>query len=169
MVGYSIGAALVSVDDPAGSTESSWTLQPISLVYTARLWGNGARYWSEFYYYKAMLDASSTKIGQDAERYGMRLSLQKNLKIAPKFSAWLGAGIDISQENFMTRHTVDSDGFLIKAYPDREGTSVAGVVNAVSEWPLAHAWNIAAKLEHTIPIDGHITESLVSVILLYRY
>jgi len=103
MVGYAIGAALVSVDDPAGGTEASSTPQPITLVYTARVWRSSLRYWSELYYYKTLLDASSTKIGQDVERYGMRLSLQKNLKIMPKFSAWFGAGLDISQEKFTTR------------------------------------------------------------------
>ena len=169
MIGYAMGAALVSVDDPAGGTEASWTLQPITLVYTARVWRSSLRYWSELYYYKTILDASSTKIGQDVERYGMRLSLQKNLKILPKFSAWFGAGLDISQEKFTTRHTVDRDGFLIKAYPDREGANVAGVINVVSEWSLPRNWIIAAKLEQSIPFDGHITESLAAVTLLYRY
>ena len=85
MFGYGIGGAFVSVDDPVGDTETRWTLQPITLIYTARLWDNGIRYWSELYYYKASLDASSTKIGQDAERYGMRISFQKRLKINPNF------------------------------------------------------------------------------------
>ena len=169
MVGYGIGAALVSVDDSAGSTEATWALQPITLVYTARVWSSSLRYWSELYYYKTMLDASSTKIGQDAERYGVRLSFQKNLKILPNFSAWFGAGLDISQEKFTTRHTVDSDGFLIKAYPDREGKNLAGIVNVVSEWSLPRNWIIAAKFEQSIPADGHITESLAAVTLLYRY
>ena len=169
MFGYGIGGAFVSVDDPVGDTETRWTLQPITLIYTARLWDNGIRYWSELYYYKASLDASSTKIGQDAERYGMRISFQKRLKIIPNFSTWYGAGIDISQENFTTRHTVDSDGFLIKAYPDREETNLSGVINLVSEWSLTHRWSIAAKLEQSIPTDGRISESLAAISLLYRY
>lgn len=169
MLGYSIGAALVSVDDPAGGTEDTWTLQPITLVYTARVWRSSLRYWSELYYYKAMLDASSTKIGQDAERYGMRLSLQKRLRFIPTLTTWFGAGIDISQEKFTARHTVDSDGFLINAYPDREGANVAGVINVVSEWSLPRNWMIAAKLEQSIPTDGRITESQAAVTLLYRY
>lgn len=162
MVGYGIGAALVSVDDSAGGTEASWTLQPITLVYTARVWRSSLRYWSELYYYKTMLDVSSTKIGQDAERYGMRLSFQKRLRLIPKLTTWFGAGLDISQEKFTTRHTVDSDGFLIKAYPDRERANLAGVINVVSEWSLTRNRMIAAKLEQSIPGSGHITDSLAS-------
>lgn len=169
MLGYGIGAAFVSVDDPAGSTDPSWALQPVTLVYTARLWSNGIRYWSELYYYKAVLDAGPTKIGQDAERYGMRFSLQKSLTIIPKLPIWFGAGIDISQERFTSRHTVDVDGFLITSYPDREETNLAGIVNIVSEWPLTRDWIIAAKLEQSIPGNGYITESLAAVTLLYRY
>jgi hypothetical protein len=169
MLGYGIGGALVSVDDPAGSTESSWTLQPITLTYTARIWSNGFRYWSDLYYYQAKLDASPTNIGQDAERYGMRLSFQKRLHIVPNFSTWYGAGIDISQEKFTTRYTVDNDGFLIKAYPDLEETSLAAIINVVSEWSVTRDWIIAAKLEQSIPTNGQISESLAAITLLYKY
>lgn len=169
MLGYGVGAAFVSVDDPAGSTNSSWTLQPITLTYTARIWGNGFRYWSELYYYQAKLDASPTKIGQDAERYGMRLSFQKRLQTIPSFSTWFGAGIDISQEKFTTRYTIDSDGFLIKAYPDLEETSMAAIINIVSEWSVTRDWIIAAKLEQSIPTNGQISESLATITLLYKY
>lgn len=169
MLGYSIGAAYVSVDDPAGSTKTSWGLQPFTLVYTARLWSNGIRYWSELYYYQAMLDASPTKIGQDAERFGMRLSFQKKLQMIPNLSTWFGAGIGISQAKYTTRHTVGNDGFLIKAYPNRKETILAGVINVVSERSLTRNWTIAAKLEQSIPFDGRIQESLGAVVLLYRY
>ena len=169
MLGYSIGAALISVDDPVGDTETTWTLQPITLTYTGQRWSNSVRYWSEFYYYRATLDAGPTKIGQDVEHYGMRFSFQKNLPIIPKLSTWFGAGIDISQESFTARHTVDADGFLIKAYPDREETTFAGIINVISEWPLTRDWVIAAKLEQSIPGNGYIKESLAAVTLLYRY
>jgi hypothetical protein len=58
-----------------------------------------------------------------------------------------GAGIDLSEEKFTARHSVDSDGFLTAVYPDREKTTLASVINIVSEWPLAQDWFIAAKLE----------------------
>lgn len=169
MLGYSAGLALVSVDDPAGSTETDLVFHPITLVYTARLWRDSIRYWSELYYYQAKLDASPTKIGQDAERVGMRLSFQKKLSVIPTLSTWFGGGIDISQEKFTTRHAIDSQGFLTAVYPDREKTTLAGVINVVSEWPLAQDWIIAAKLEQSIPLGGDLKESLAAVTLLYRY
>ena len=169
MLGYSIGAALVSVDDPEGNTKASWTLQPITLIYTARVWSNSIRYWSELYYYRAKLDADLTKIGQNAERYGTRLSFQKSLPVSPKLSVWFGAGMDISRAKYTTRHIVDNDGFLIKAYPDREETTLSAVINVASEWFATPSWAIGAKLEQSIPFDGHIKESTAAVTLLYRY
>ena len=169
MVGYSIGAAHVSVDDPAGNTKQNWALQPITLVYTARFWSKRIRYWSELYYYQTRLDAGLTTIGQDAKRYGMRLSFQKNLPISPKLSVWFGAGADISQAKYSTRYTVDNDGYLIKAYPDREETTFAGLINVVGEWTITRSWAIGAKLEQSIPLNGDIKESLAAVTLLYKY
>jgi hypothetical protein len=99
----------------------------------------------------------------------MRLSFQKRLPIISKFSAWFGAGIDISQEHFTTRHTVDNDGYLISAYPNLEETTAAGIINIISEWSMTRDWVIAAKLEQSIPGNGHIKESLVGITLLYKY
>ena len=169
MLGYSLGAALVSADDPPGNTKPKWIIQPIILVYTARFWNDSVRYWSELYYYRTVLDATPTKIGQDAKRFGMRLSFQKNLPITPKLSTWFGAGIDLSQEKLTTRHTVDSDGFLTEVFPDRKEITLAGIINVVGEWPLKDNWIIAAKLEQSIPINGYLKESLAAVTLLYRY
>lgn len=169
MLGYSIGAALVSVDDPEGDTEASWSIQPISLIYTARLWSNGIRYWSELYYYQAKLDADPTNLGQDAKRYGLRVSLQKSLPVSPKYSLWFGAGVDISQASYTKRHTIDNDGFLLTVSPDREETIFAGVINLMNEWSISRKWSIGAKLEKSIPFEGDIEESLAAVTILYRY
>ena len=156
MLGYSLGATVISVDDSAGDTDA------------VRLWSS-VRYWSEFYYYQATLDAGLNRIGQDARRYGMRFSLQKSLPVTPKWLTWLGAGVDISQAKYTTRHTVDDEGFLLETYPDRKETTAAGVINIVGEWSLTRVWTIGAKPEHSFPSNGHIKEPLAAVTLLYRY
>lgn len=169
MLGYAIGVTQVNVDDPAGDTDTRWALHPLTLIYTARLWSNGIRYWSELYHYQTTLDPGPTKIGQDVERYGMRLSLQKSLPVTPGMTAWFGAGFDLSHTRYSTRHTVDDEGFLIRAYPDRDETGLAGILNMSSEWAITRDWMIGAKFEHSVPIDGQITESLLAMSLLYRY
>lgn len=168
MFGYSIGAALVSVDDPVGDTDTVWVLQPVTLIYTARLWSS-VRYWSELYYYQATLEAGLNKVGQDVRRYGTRLSLQKSLRVSPKWLAWFGVGVDISQAKYTSRHSIDSDGFLLETFSDREEIAAAGVINILGEWSLNRDWFIGVKLEQSFPDKGHVKESLATVTLLYRY
>ncbi len=167
-LGYAMGTAYVSVDDPAGNTAKEWTLLPLTLIHTDWLIGD-IRYWSELFYYKAVLDPTASKVGQNMEQYGFRISLQKNLRVTRLWVPWFGVGIGASQVIYTTRHTIDSDGFLLAAYSDREQTSVTLLLNIVSEWPLARNWDIGVKLEQAIPIDGDINESSALIMLLYRY
>jgi len=167
-LGYAMGTAYVSVDDPAGNTAKEWTSQPLTLIHTDWLIRD-IRYWSELFYYKAVLDPSASKVGQNVEQSGLRFSLQKSLRVTRLWAPWFGVGIGASSVTYTTRHTVDSDGFLLAAWPDREQTSIALLLNIVSEWPLTRNWDIGAKLEQTIPIDGDISESSALIMLLYRY
>lgn len=169
MIGYSIGAASISVDDPAGDTDAVMSLQPITLIYTARLWSS-MRYWSEFYYYQSTLDADLNKIGQDFQRYGIRLSLQRSLQVTPQWSLWIGAGLDTSHVRYTSRHMVDDEGFLLRTYPDRDGMTTAAVINILGEWSFSSVWTIGAKLEQSFPGSGDIKKSsLTAVTLLYKY
>lgn len=168
MLGYSFGTALISVDDPEGATDATWAVQPITLIYAARIWSS-VRYWSELYYYRAGLDAGLNKVGQNVRQYGMRFSLQKQLQATPQWAVWIGAGVDLSQAKYTTRHIVDEDGFLLATYSDRDETMMAGVLNIIGEWSLSPVWTIGGKLEQSFPVNGQIKESLAAVTLLYRY
>jgi len=168
MIGYAVGASRVSVDDPRGATEPAWALQPATLVYTARLM-SGVRYWSEFYYYQAVLDAGTDRIGQDVERYGLRLSLQKSLPVSPRWINWFGAGIGLSRSNYTARHTVDEEGYLLERYPDRAENGATLLLNVASEWSLDRRWSLGVKLEQAIAMSGDAGGPLASLALLYRY
>jgi len=167
-IGYSAGAAWVSVDDPDGSTKSNIGGQPAGLIYTDWFLG-GYRYWSEIFYYSATLDDTSNNIGQDVQRYGVRLSLQKNFRIVQSWAPWLGAGFDVSQAKYTLRHDTDSDGFLKQRYDDRSETAVSLLINVVSEWTIARDWSIAFKMEQSFPLSSDVSEFLLSGALLYRY
>lgn len=167
-IGYGIGAGYVSVDDPDGDTKNSTTVLPFNFIYTDWIKGD-IRQWTELYYYKTSLDADVNNIGQDVERYGVRFSLQKSFRLAKSWSPWLGAGIDLSNASYSARHTKDSEGFLIQAYPDREETDVSILLNLISEWSLQQDWTIGAKLEQSIPIGGDIMEFSAVITILYRY
>jgi len=168
MIGYAVGVTHVSVDDPQGDTESVWALQPATLIYTARLM-SGVRYWSELYYHAAVLDAVKDRIGQDVERFGFQVSLQKNLPVTPGWVTWFGAGIGVSQTNYTTRHTIDSEGYLLARYPDRSDTGAVLLLNVVSEWTLSRNWSLGIKLEQAVAMAGDAEGSQGSLALLYRY
>ena len=167
-IGYSAGYLWLSVDDPDGDTESSTGGQPFGLVYSDWFVGD-FRYWAELFYYSASLDAATDKVGQDVERYGLRISAQKSFRIVEKWAPWLGLGFDVSQAKYSLRHTIDNEGFLAERFPDRDEMAVSLLVNAISEWSIAGDWSIALKLEQSIPLSSDVTEFLVSGALLYRY
>jgi hypothetical protein len=167
-IGYGIGAAYMSVDDPDGDTNNSLAVLPFNFIYTDWLVSD-IRYWTELYYYQTTLDADDKNIGQDVESYGIRFSLQKSFRWTRSWSPWLGAGIDVSNASYTVRHTVDSDGYLIQAYPDREETNVSLLLNIVSEWSLQRDWTLGAKLEQSIPISADIIELSAIITILYRY
>jgi len=168
MIGYAIGVNQVSVDDPRGDTESVWVLQPVALLYTARLM-SGVRYWSELYYHTAALDAAQDRVGQEVERFGLQVSLQKSLPVMPGWVAWVGAGLGVSRTRYTARHTIDSDGYLLARYPDRHDTGAALLLNVVSEWAVSQHWSLGVKLEQAVAMAGDAGGSRASLALLYRY
>ena len=167
-IGYSAAMVWVNVDDPDGDTESTAGVQPIGLVYTDWFIGD-FRHWSELYYYSASLDSSTTNIGQDVERYGLRFSLQKSFRVLEKWAPWLGLGLDVSQAKYTLRHTKTEDGFLAERYPDRDEITASLLINAISEWSIAKDWSLALKLEQSIPLSGDVMEFMASGVVLYRY
>ena len=167
-IGYALGGANLVISDPDGDTQRKWATQPLALLYTDWLTGD-IRYWAELFYYQTGLDATTQHIGQNVTNYGLRLSLQKSFRVAQYWAPWLGAGINLSQANFDTRHRVDEDGYLLESYADRDVNVVALVLNIVSEWPLTPDWTLGVKLEQSLPTDSDISESSASLLVLYRY
>lgn len=166
-IGYAAGFSRLAVDDPAGSTEAKWSVQPLTLIYTDWLSG-GLRYWAEVYYHTASLDAGPGSVGQDVSRLGGRFSVQRSVNVGG-WSPWLGAGVAVSRDSYSARHTEDEDGFLLSAYPDRDETGFGVVLQAVNEWELSRQWDLSAKLEQLIPVSGGVSETALSFGVLYRY
>lgn len=167
-LGYALGGVYVSVDDPVNKTGGQWATMPVTLIHSDWLFKD-VRYWSEVFYYNTKLDAHVNEVGQDVEHYGLRFSLQKSLRVSHAWAPWFGVGIGVSHVAYTTRYTVDSDGYLLAVYPDRKQTSIAFLLNVVSEWPLTPKWDIAAMLEGAIPVDGDIKTYSALISLLYRY
>ncbi len=166
--GYSLGVAYATVDDPDAATRHDWALRPLNLVYTDT-WRYDTRYWGELFYQESALDAAPGKIGQESRQLGARLSLQKSVLLSPAIVPWLGVGLQLSYDQFQKRHTVDSDGYLIGTYPDRDGLHATLLLNMVLERRISRDWGGALKLEQAVPLAEGVSELVISAVLLYRY
>ncbi|HEY5603131.1 MAG TPA: hypothetical protein VIM41_08495 [Gammaproteobacteria bacterium] len=173
-IGYGVGYAVVSVDDPDGNSKDEGAVQPLNLVYTDWLFSNSKLFsdikqWTEVFYFETSLDAVDNNIGQDVQSFGIRFSLQKSFRFTDSFSPWFGAGVDISRTRYTVRHTRDAEGFLLQSFEDRDDTGIAFLFNIINEWTLQSDWSLAAKLEQSIPLSADISQFTAALVLLYRY
>lgn len=164
--GYALSAAIVSVEDPDGPADDESEIFPWNVVYTDR-WVGGFRYWAEGFYQEFTLAPSTSFIGQDVERYGVRLSAQRKIEWIESLQLWAGAGAILSRDSFSKRFTVDGDGFLASVYPDRDRNHLGIQLDLTSEWSLNRQWDIAGRLLYAPPIGEGVEELGVFVVFLY--
>lgn len=167
-VGYGIGLGDLSIDDPNGPTASKRAFQPFRIIVTDWFRGD-IRYWGEFYYQDVTLSASQVSIGQKVNQYGLQLSAQKNFIVNTRWSPWLGVGVDLSQNKYSSRHTVDGDGFLQSRFADRSETDLGIILNLVSEAELNREWEMGVKLEQRLTITDGIDQLSLSVFVLNHF
>lgn len=166
-LGFAVGLANVSVDDPVGETANEWLIRPVNLIYTNELLSS-RRYWLEAFYQDAVLSASQNKIGQQIKQLGLRASLQQRLGADRIGYSWLGAGLQLSNDRFVNRHTVDSAGYLAQSYPDRSGGQAAFLVSYVLERKIYNR-DVAFKLEKSVPFSDGVSEFTLAVTLLFDF
>jgi len=164
-IGYGVGLANLSIEDPNGPTASESVFQPFRIIVTDWFRGD-VRYWGEFYYQDATLSASQTSIGQKVNQYGVQLSAQRSFIVNARWSPWLGVGIDLSRNDYSSRHTVDADGFLQSRFANRSETDLGLIFNLVSETELNEEWGMGVKLEQRLPISDGIEQLSLSVFVL---
>jgi len=164
--GYALSVAYLSVDDSDGDTEGEWEVLPLNFIYTNQ-WLGGFRYWVEGFYQETTLDASTNDVGQDVERYGLRLALQHRATMIEAIQLFGGIGLVLSKDDFTKRHTVDNDGFLKQSYSDQTDNNVGFQVDVMSEWEINRRWDIAARALYEVPITNGVEEFSVSLVLLY--
>lgn len=167
-VGIGFNLSTLSAEDPDGDTHSKTSLQPFNFVY-ADDFSLGVRYWAEGFYQATTLPASSNQIGQDVERYGLRLSLQRKLKMFPTFALWGGLGVHAAMDDFSKRYTVDGEGYLLQRYSDRSSNHFGIQGELVAEWKLKPRWDLAAKAMYAIPFGDGVNDFSVGAFFLYSY
>ncbi len=166
-LGFAIGVANLSVNDPIADSDNEWVIRPINLIYTDELISS-KRYWLEAFYQDAVLSASQDQVGQHVKQFGLRASLQQHIGTARVGESWLGGGLQVSHDRFENRHTVDSAGYLAQTYPDRSGLQTGLLLNYVLEKSVG-SWDVAGKVEKNIPISDGVSEFTLSVVFLFTY
>ena len=167
-LGVGVNISTLSVEDPNGDTSSKTAIQPFNLVYSDDF-SLGIRYWAEGFYQAATLPASSNQIGQDVERYGLRLSLQRKLRIFPTFDLWGGLGVHAAMDDFSKRYTKDGEGYLLQRYGDRSSNHFGIQGELVAEWKLKPHWDLAAKAMYAIPFGDGVNDFSVGAFFLYSH
>ena len=155
------------MDDPDGDSEDEWSARPINFIYTDRAF-DSYRYWAEAFYQDTVLSASTSQIGQEVTQLGVRGSVQREIARHAIGTSWLGAGLQLSYDDYQKRHTIDNAGFLAQTYPDRSGLEPALLINYVFEKKLA-GWDVAGKLEKSIATGDGTSEFTFAVALLMSF
>ena len=166
-IGFAIGFANLSVKDPSGDTDAEWVVRPLNLIYTDKAF-DSYRYWAEGFYQDAVLSPSTSSIGQEVKQLGIKASLQTEVATHVIGTSWLGAGLQLSYDRYENRHTIDSAGFLAQTYPDRSGLEPALLLNYILEMNIV-GWDVAGKVEKSIPLGDATSEFTLSVGLLFSF
>ncbi len=166
-IGYAAGPAYVSIDQANSARNSTWATAQ-SLIYTDWFMA-GTRYWAALRYGQADLDGTVSKIGEHMTFYGARVSIQDNVRFAPGFSPWVGAGLDVSVRRHTRRYTVDSDGYLAEQFPEQTTRSAGLVLNAIQEWAVGRTFHVSASVEQLIDIAERFRETTLAAAILYRF
>ena len=166
---YGVGtyAGLYSVNDPKGGTLQKPYVQPYNFIISDWL-PNASKYHAEFYYNSMSFDAEADKIGQNATQYGSRISGLVTLGRFKSIHPWFGLGVDLSYSEFSERHRIDSDGFLVQQYSNRQNLNASLIMQLMNEWQIERYWDAGIKAQYTLPVTDSVESKAVAVYLMYR-
>lgn len=152
------------VDDPAGATEAK-RYPRLALIGTLPA-AKDRRWFGEVFYHRYDIEADTDSIGIDVTRLGAALSYQMRFARVP-LKPWLGAGLNLSRDEFDERLTVDALGFVNNRFPARSDTAVGLVLNAVTTWKWTSGTDVGLQLQYEQPITGDITTWTLGVLLIF--
>ena len=165
-IGVNAYYSSLDFDDNNGITQPVNYFSPYS-VYFADKFSFNTRYWSEFYYGKTVLPASTTNIGQGLSFYGVAGAWQKNIRVSKVVKPWIGAGISYHVITSTKRHTVDREGFLNQRYADQTVKTYDLYLIGSQHWQYNKQWQYGIISRAVVPAFGRL--ALWSVGLSVNY
>lgn len=144
-----------NVVDPNGPTETANAFGYTNAVMLVDM-GRDDRLFSDLFYDRFSLSATTTNIGQDVTRTGGGVSYQTMFRFARSFKPWMGLGLGASSEGYKNRYTLSPGGFSIPASPVESSlNNVFVMLNASAEWQLNKSLDMGLHLQLEQPTgDG---------------
>lgn len=164
--GLMIGAGVISVDDPAGSTEIKTALSFLNGIVTlpAR---RDTRIFSHLFYQDFDLNNTSNQVAGSVKSVGLNTSYQWRYRHSRTWKPWFGVGLGFSQDKMTHRALLDSGGFIIQDLPDREDNAVNVLLNAstiLKQWKMFD-FGVHGQIDY--PISGDITRFSIFGTILF--
>ena len=152
-VGIGVSLSWMSIDEPEGSADDPMVISPFNLVYTNKAFSD-YNYWIEGFLQSETTDPSTSNVGQDVERLGIRASIISPVPTSKITGLWAGFGGYLARETYSTRHTVDNDGFLLESYEDRKETVIGIQAELMKTWSFRDEWDFALRSYYALPLMG---------------
>jgi len=165
--GLATHAGFYKIHDPNGETDNAFFVQPYHFIVSDWL-PNGYKYWLEIYYSAIAFNATHNHMGQEIKQSGSKMSLLYEFNANKNWHPWLGAGLDLSYSKANKRHAIDSDGYLIQQFNDRNFLNAAVLMQAAAEWHFSSTWYSGLKAEYRLPVGKTVQSLTLSLYFLIR-
>lgn len=164
--GIMMGGAVVSVDDPAGSTEVKTHLSFLNGIATIP-YRRDRRIFAHLFYNRFDLDNSNNKVSGEVTSLGLNTSYQVKLRLSRHWKPWIGTGLGFSNDKFKNRILLDDEGFIIKDFPDRKEEAFNFLINANMIIKQVRPFNLGIHFQYEFPISGNVQRFTLAATILY--
>ncbi len=164
--GLMIGGGVVSVDDPAGSTEVKTHLTFLNGIATIP-YRRDRRFFVHLFHNRFDLDTSNNKVSGEVKSLGLNTSYQTKLRLSRHWKPWVGGGLGFSNDTFKNRILLDNEGFIIREFPNREKEAINLLLNASMILKQMRPFDLGVHFQYEFPISGDIQRFTVAATILY--
>ena len=165
-IGYQPMLFSINIEDPNGDVDSTAGIYPLSAFYAID-GGRDFRYLFDASYVSGEVDAGVNQVGQEFTATFFGVGMQKKFRLGRSWKPWVGASVTYINATFEKRHEIDTDGFLVAQYPDRDVSGFGLTVTATSYWALNDSFDLGIHAAIDIPINTDVTRAGVGLSLLF--
>ncbi|MFQ5589460.1 MAG: hypothetical protein ACE5F7_11555, partial [Nitrospiria bacterium] len=155
-----------SVDDSAGDTEIKTHFSFFNVIATIPF-GRDRRIFTQIFYEDIDLENKSNKVSGSVKSLGLNTSYQWRFRFSRKWKPWFGAGLGLSEDKFTNRILLDSDGFIVQRFADRDEQAVNFLLNASTVLKRTHFFDVGAHAQVEVPVSGEMTRFLIAGTILF--